>query len=193
MPPKCITYPSVTHNHAYSFSVSHIQVYHTSKRLTYSCLFIQCVMPSKCLAHSSVSHNHAYLFSVSCPPSAPHIRVPIHSSVSHIQVPIHPVSRVSKCILIQCYLSKCLTYPSAYSFSVPHIQVPIHSACHTSKRLFVHCLTYQSTGCLSVRVYSISKCLTYPSAYSFSVLHLQAPIRSLFHISKCWASKCQSV
>jgi hypothetical protein len=138
---RCLAPPSVYSFRVLHLQVSHVQVSHTFIRPTY---------PS------------AYSFSVSCPPSASHIRVPIHLvshaskyplfsvscpsdysfSVSRVQVPIHSVSHISECPFI-----RCLTPPSVYSFSVSRVQVSIHSVSHTSKCLFIQCLMPFSAPC----------------------------------------------
>ncbi len=103
-----------------------------------------------------------------------------HSGVSYIQVLIHSVSRTSECLLIQCPMS-----PNVYSFSasrtqvcifvqclmplsVSHLQVPIQS-------VSIQSVSIQSVSIQSVSIQSvscISECLTPPSVYSFSVLHI---------------------
>jgi hypothetical protein len=71
--------------------------------------------------------------------------------------------------------SKCLTYPSvSCPPSVPHFQVS-----HTSK-----CLTLPSVSHIQVShalEYLFIQCLTYPSAYSFSVAHIRSPIHLVYH------------
>jgi len=60
--------PVASHNHAYSFGVPHIRVYHVPE----------------CLAQPSVPRNHAYLFGA--------------FRLSRIIVPIYSVSHVSICL-----------------------------------------------------------------------------------------------
>ena len=75
-------------------------------------------------------------------------------------------------------ISKCITYPSASHIRVYGFQVSHISECVVSK-----CLTYPSAGHPSVRVYSISKCLTHSS-----VSHNHA--YSVSHISECLFIQC---
>ena len=213
---ECLTSECLTCPSAHSFSFSHRQVYCISKCLIIHCLMppsvshiqashiimfiIQCLTPPSawsfvvsCLQVSRISmrisHNHVYSSGVSylqvyhtskCPayPNASHIRV------SHVVMPIHSVSRASK----------CLTYPSAYSFSC--LQVSHISKCSASKCLFVQCHApnRSHTRASHTSKWLAPKHLTCPSVDSFSVMppkclahsdipYIQVLIHS--HASKC--------
>ncbi len=79
----------------------------------------------------------------------------------------------------ECMVSKCLTYPSAYSFSATH-------PCVSHPPVLIHPVPCPPSAS-HIQVSHISKCLTPPNvshkhAYSFGVLCLQVPIRSVSHI-----------
>jgi hypothetical protein len=157
--------------------------------LTYSCVWFPSVshnqvlgvQVSECVAYQSVSHIRLLIHSMyhvpvclACPsvwcPSVSHIQVQVSKcltypsaysfSAPHIQVPVHSMSHISECWVSKCQsvwfpsashirmcgfrVPECIAYPS-----VSHIQVSHISKC----------------GRPSVGVYSISKCLTYPSVW----------------------------
>jgi len=141
---ECLTYPSASHNHAYSFgvpclqmshismsihSVSHITSAHTFRHLTYPSAYsfgVSCICPTypcllippECIAHSSVPHIHACSFGVSC------------LRLSRISMPIRLVSHAYS---VGVHISST-SHIHAYSFGVTcpcaHIIMPIRLVSH---------------------------------------------------------------
>jgi len=123
-----------------------------------------------------------------------------HIQASHIIMPIRSVCHIIMCLTypsvysfgVMCPSSshnhahsfKCLTYPSAYSFSVSCSPSALHiQASHISK-----CLMHQES-----HVSNCLKSLTCPSASHIRVYGFQVYCIFECVVSKCWASKCQSV
>ena len=137
-----------------------------------------------CPAHLSVSHNHVYSFSI-MPPSASHIHASriITRIRSVYRTPHNRVYRTSH--NRASHTSKCLTYPSAYSFSVTcQIVYPFSVTCpivcsfsdsHPQVPHVSRPQVYHTTKCLmsQLPIHSVShifKRLTYPSAHLFGVV-----------------------
>jgi len=186
--------PSSSHNHAYSSSVSHIQVpihsvSHTPKRQSVQCQSIWHVRVShisKCLFIQCITSPSAYSLSIS------------HIQASHMIMSIHSMSHVPDCLFIQClrqssaHTSKCLSNKGSHiqvsrAIRRSHIRVS-----HAIKRPHIqvsHIIMpiSLSVSCSRVPIHSVSQVPIRPSVSrpSVSLLILLAVHIQVSHIFKC--------
>ena len=185
---QCHTYPSVSrpcvsHIRVYGDHVSHISMCHAYRGVSH-------IRVSECIAYPSVSHSHAYSFSAS------HNRRVVYWCQSIQTYSIVQVFRISKCPhtrvftcprvslfgcsriqvhIIRCTISKCLTYPSVYSFSITspsasHSQVSIYSVSHAP------CVSHIQVPHIIMPIHPVS--------------HIIMSIHSVSRISKCLFIRC---